>query len=46
MIFFFQNFFHCNLRCSELVYRRNYFNLAKIFVLKLFKLAEKHSAPG
>ena len=36
---FFYNFFHyCKLYCLKLVYCKNYFSLAKVFVLRLFKV--------
>ena len=42
-IIIFQNSF---LHCLELVYRKNYFDLAKMFLLRLFKMADNQSAPG
>ena len=32
------------LHCLKLVYNKNYFNLAKIFVLRLFKIAANQTA--
>ena len=34
------------MHCLELIYNKNYFNLAKIFALRLFKMAINQSAPG
>ena len=45
--FCFRIFYHlCKLHYWELVYGKNYLNLTKIFLLRLFKMVTNQSAPG
>ena len=34
------------IHCLEFVYTKNYFNLAKIFLLRVFKMVANQSAQG